>query len=515
MKLLRPLVFALLAVLAASPIAQAQERPERADRSAQARPADDAQHGPGVLRLLPPDATSDKEIAIDGRTVAYTATAGTLALFDQSGEKSAQVFYTAYIAKNANENADKNADATRRPLTFAFNGGPGAASAYINLGFAGPRIADFGKDGRDGAAAKLVDNPESWLDFTDLVMIDPIGTGWSRTAKADDAKHFWSIGSDASLFAKVIALYVAKNSRGASPKYLLGESYGGFRAAKVARALQNDQGIVVAGITMVSPLLEASFQWGPQNALGSALRFPTIVAAHLEHTNTFTPQALAEAERFAMNEYLVALAGPPPAGEAAKALYSRIASMTGVPLDFVTRGRGAVSAPVYMTISRTGGQATSNYDATFKAPDPYPESVRGGGDDPILDGFTRALSGLFVGYARDELGFKTDMTFNLLAHEVSSKWEWGDRREPPGVSGDLRELLSLNPSFRLLVAHGRTDLVTPYGVSRYVLDHLPDIGGRDRVRLKVYRGGHMFYFDAASRREFTADAKAFYQRLPE
>ena len=148
-------------------------------------------------------------------------------------------------------------------------------------------------------------------------------------------------------------------------------------------------------------------------------------------------------------------------------------------------------------------------------PDPYPESVRRGGGDPILDGFTRALSGAFVGYARDELGFKTDMTYTLLAHDVSSKWDWGDRREPPGVSDDLRELLAFSPSFRLLVAHGRTDLVTPYGVSRYVLDHIPPISAApDRAQLKLYRGGHMFYFDANSRRDFAADAKKFYQAGP-
>ena len=135
-----------------------------------------------MLRLLPPDAASDKEITIGGRKIAYTATAGTLSLFDQSGEKTAAVFYTAYVAKDA--------DTARRPVTFAFNGGPGAASVYLNLGFAGPRIVEFGPDGRDGAAAKLVDNPDSWLAFTDLVMIDPIGTGWSRTAKPDDAKNF-------------------------------------------------------------------------------------------------------------------------------------------------------------------------------------------------------------------------------------------------------------------------------------------------------------------------------------
>ena len=174
-------------------------------------------------------------------------------------------------------------------------------------------------------------------------MIDPIGTGWSRTAKPDDAKAFYGVRSDANVLAKVIALYVAKNSRGASPKYLLGESYGGFRAAKVAGALQNDQGIVVTGIVMVSPLLEASFQWGgSQYALGAALHFPTLVATELERTKKFTPEAMAEAERFAMNEYLTTLAGRPPTGDKAKAFYGRIAEMTGLPVDVVTKSRGWV-----------------------------------------------------------------------------------------------------------------------------------------------------------------------------
>ena len=496
--------FLVAALLAFSSPAVSQERPSRPERAAQSKPEEP--HGLGVLRLLPEDAVSDKEITVGGRKIAYTATAGTLALFDQNGDKTAAIFYTAYVAKNG--------DPARRPITFAFNGGPGASSAYLSLGVAGPRIVEFGPDNRDGAAAKLIDNPDSWLAFTDLVMIDPIGTGWSRTVKPDDAKTFWNVRSDTNVMAKAIALYSAKNSRVASPKYLLGESYGGFRAVKVAGALQHDQGLIVGGIVMLSPLMETSFQWGPQNALGSALRLPTIVAAHLEHINKFTPQALADAERFAMNDYLVALAGRRLSGDAAKAFYSRVADITGVSVDMVARARGAVSPSVYMTVSRAQGQAISNYDATFNVPDPYPESPRGGDGDPILDGFTRALAGAFVSYAHDELGFKTDMTYNLLASEVSSKWEWGDRREQPGVSGDLRELLSLNPSFRLLVAHGRTDFVTPYGVSRYVLDHLPDIGSPDRAQLKLYRGGHMFYFNADSRSAFATDVKNFYQPGP-
>src|ERR1700712_4113091 len=150
MRKLRASLLALLALLSASPIAFAQDRPSRAERQSQSKPEES--QGPGVLRLLPPDSTGDKEITVGGRKIAYTATAGTLSLFDQNGEKSAAVFYTAYIAKDSGD--------ARRPITFAFNGGPGAASAYLNLGLVGPRTVDFGPDNRDGAAAKLVDNPD-------------------------------------------------------------------------------------------------------------------------------------------------------------------------------------------------------------------------------------------------------------------------------------------------------------------------------------------------------------------
>lgn len=458
----------------------------------------------GVLRLLPDDATSEHTIAVGGRTLAYTATAGTLALYDQTGEKSAAIFYTAYVAKDR--------DTAKRPITFAFNGGPGAASVYLHLGLAGPRIVDFGPQGNDGAAATIVDNPDTWLAFTDLVFIDPISTGWSRTAKPDAAASYHGVRRDSEMLAKVIALYVAKTSRSASPKYLLGESYGGFRAAKVARALQVEQGIVLTGIVMVSPMLEAALQWtGASNALGAALHFPSIGAAELDRTRRYTPQAMAEIERFALNDYLVALAGPPLAPDQAKAFYARVAQMTGLTPQAVEQARGYVRAP-YLRALRDKGQVASFYDATFVAPDPFPESDGRRGGDPVLDGFTRALSGAFVGYARDELGFKTDMTYVLLADGVAGKWDWGDRRYPPGASEDLRTMLSLDPSFRVMIAHGRSDLVTPHGVSRYVLDQIPPIGAPGRVALKLYRGGHMFYFDAESRREFARETAEFYEK---
>jgi carboxypeptidase C (cathepsin A) len=315
--------------------------------------------------------------------------------------------------------------------------------------------------------------------------------------------------------AKVVALYVARHARSASPKYLLGESYGGFRAAKTARVLQQDQGIVASGIVMVSPLLETGYTFGGDRlSLGCALQLPSIVAAELEFRHALTPEKLAEAERFAMTEYLTTLAGRPPQDEAGRPFYSRVAEMTGLPVETVEKARGCVR-DAYLNHRRDRArQSLSAYDASFGVDDPYPDSDRRRGADPVLDGFVRALGGLFADYARNELGFKTDVTYSLLAGEVSRRWDWerGGRGGGQGVSDDIRELLALNPSFRLLVTHGSSDLVTPHMVSRYILDHIPQIGGPDRVQLKVYSGGHMFYLADPARIAFTQDAKAFYQR---
>jgi carboxypeptidase C (cathepsin A) len=462
------------------------------------------QGGPGVLSLLPSDSVTEHSIETPAGKLAYTATAGTFSLFDQSGERSAAVFYTAYVAKPNDP---------RRPLTFVFNGGPGAASAFLNLGLVGPRIAAFGMDGHDGANVRLTDNPDTWLAFTDLVLIDPIGTGWSRPAKPDGGSAFWGVHRDAESMAKVIALYVAKNGRGASPKYILGESYGGFRAAKVARDLQSDQGIIVSGIVMVSPLIEGEFQFGGDRfALGAALQLPSLVATELERSGTFSKEALAQAEHFALTDYLATLSGPPPRGDVAHEFYARVARMTGLPEDVVARTRGFIRDAYIKNLRAGDHKIVSRYDATFAVDDPNPESESARGPDPILDGVIRAYGGAFVGYARDELGFKTEMTYNLLAADISGKWDWheGSGRGQPSVAEDLRDLLALTPSFRLMIAHGMSDMVTPYGVSRYVLDHLPSSIEEERAELRLYRGGHMFYMDPQSRKSFTADARTIY-----
>jgi carboxypeptidase C (cathepsin A) len=320
------------------------------------------------------------------------------------------------------------------------------------------------------------------------------------------------VRGDAQSLAKAIALYVSKNGRGGSPKYILGESYGGFRAAKVAQTLQHEQGITVSGIIMISPLIEGGLTFGSSRfALGAALQLPSLAAAELERQGKFSREALAEAEGFALTDYLTTLAGPRPTGEAARNFYARVAQITGLPEDTVARSRGFIR-DAYVKHLREG-KIVSRYDATFAVADPYPEQESARGPDPLLDGLTRAYGSLYSNYARDELGFKTEMTYILLASDVAGKWDWGDgsSRVSAGVSDDLRELLALNPSFRLLIAHGYSDMVTPYAVSRYVLDHLPPLGDPSRTRLARYRGGHMFYIDAKSRDAFSSDARGFYQ----
>jgi len=462
--------------------------------------AEQRDNAKGVLRLLPVDAVTEHSLALGKGKLAYTATAGTLAFYDQSGDQSAAVFYTAYVAKDAGDN---------RPLTFVFNGGPGAASAYLHLGLVGPRILDLGPDSRDAARAELRDNPDTWLAFTDLVLIDPIGTGWSRTAKPDDAKQFSNIGADASAMAKAVALYVAKNNRASSPKYLFGESYGGFRAAKAARALQRDQGIAISGIMMLSPLLEGWLTFGDDgSALLAALKLPSLAAAELERTKKFSADSLAAADKFAMTDYLVTLTGGPPKDPAGDAFYQRVAQVSGLPIEVVKQSRGFVTDEYVKSLRGRDSKIVSRYDATFAIDDPLPEQRSARRGDPILDGVTRAYGGAFAAYARNELGFKTDMTYSLLA---DVHWDWQGGRNQASCEEDLRTLLAYGPSFRLLIAHGYSDMVTPYAMTRYVLDHMPPIDPPGRVALKLYRGGHMVYLDPQSRKAFTADAAAFFR----
>jgi carboxypeptidase C (cathepsin A) len=262
---------------------------------------------------------------------------------------------------------------------------------------------------------------------------------------------------------------------------------------------------------MLSPLLEGWLTFGDdQSALNAALQLPSLAAAELERKNAFSPDALAAAEKFAMTDYLTTLAGAPPKGEAAKTFYERVAKMTGLPVDAVTQARGFAANAYVKTLRAPEGKIVSRYDATFAVDDPYPERRSSRSPDPILDVVTRAYGGAMASYARNELGFKTEMTYTLLASDVHWDWQSGGRLQA-SAEDDLRTLLAYDPSFRLLVAHGYSDMITPYAMTRYVLDHMPPFDPPGRAQLKLYRGGHMIYLDPQSRKAFTSDASAFYR----
>ncbi|RYH06640.1 S10 family peptidase [Tropicimonas sp. IMCC6043] len=455
-----------------------------------------------IFDLLPPDSTTQHVWDSATGPLAYTATAGTIDLFDSEGELSAKMYYTAYRAEDATG---------ARPITFAFNGGPGAASAYLHMGLAGPQIAELGKEGGYGATPDLRENPDSWLAFTDLVFIDPVGTGWSRAVSDEATREFYGVEQDAGSLARAISIFVQQNGLLSAPKFLLGESYGGFRAAKVATELRERHGIVLSGIVMVSPFLEGRYlSSSSHDPLSAALQLPSLAAAEMERQGTFSETALAEAEAFAMKDYLVALVDPAPPGAVANSFHERVSDLTGIPAADVARARGYVGA-LYASRSAEDGDAVSRYDAAHAFPNPYPASGYPWAADPVLDGYTRAYGAAFASYARRTLGFDGNMTYELLNDSVSRRWDWDGARSRASSSSDLVDMLTVSPGFRMLILHGYSDAVTPYRVSEYLIDQLPrDLTG-ERVILRNYRGGHMFYIDPASRRAAAADAERFFR----
>jgi carboxypeptidase C (cathepsin A) len=498
----------------ALPPVHAEDAPAPAADHRPSAAAKDKEHPAPAPSLLPPDAVTHHTLVLGGEEIAYTATAGTLALRDEKGEKQAEIFYIAFIR-------DKAGDPAQRPLTYAFNGGPGAASAYLDLGALGPRALDFGADGKPAPAVDRVsDNPDSWLPFTDLVFIDPVGTGFSRAIGGEDvAKKFWSVRPDLDALAQIVRRHMTQIGRLNSPLYLVGESYGGFRAARLAYLLAHQEGIAAAGIMLISPAIEFRFLGGDGlDLLPWALRLPSYAAVTLEAKGMLSPEALKPAEHFALHDYLLGLADTPAEPAARQRFYGSIAELIGLDEGLVARWDGRVPPTAYAKeLRRAQGEIVSRYDGSVAGVDPDPSSAFAA-DDPVLDGSRAPFTRAFLAYAHDELRFETELGYHLLDAEVSRHWEWRDGHANSfgsvGASEDLARALALHPKMRVLIAHGLTDLTTPYLASRYIVDHLPPKVTAERVTLKLYAGGHMMYLRTPSRRRLHDDAAAFYQPSP-
>ena len=453
-----------------------------------------------------PDSVTHHQFNVGAASVDFTVTAATLPLTDDKGERRAGMFHVAYTRDGA--------DPDRRPITFVFNGGPGASSAYLHLGALGPRIVAFGADGTMPApAAKLVDNPDHWLDLTDLVFVDPVGTGYSRPV--GDGKRYWGVAEDLESIASFIDRYLTATGRRGSPKYLVGESYGGFRAARLPEVLAENHNVTVAGLFLVSPVLEFSLINGDALALlPDVLRLPSYAAVRLEQSGTATAEALVRVERFALGPYLTALAATPRDDAALRALYPEVSRLTGVPESAIAQYDGRVPLGLFVKEARRSDKLLiSRYDGSATAPDPYPESNRTRGD-ALFDGLRAVLAGAMTDYLAQSLGVQTDLPYRLSNGQAVRQWNWrsgmGGREGYAGAADSLREVLASNRSFKVAIAHGMTDLVTPYMTSRYVIDHLPASLTTGRITLSLHPGGHMMYLRAISRAGLHADAARLY-----
>jgi carboxypeptidase C (cathepsin A) len=498
-----------VAVLAAPGDAHAQ-RPERNSAAPRQQPGESPGAKPAAtLPALPQDAVTQHEATLDGKKFSYTARAGSINLTNSEGAKQAQIFYVAYTRDGENKAA--------RPITFALNGGPGASAAYLDMGALGPRILDFG-NGRSlpRQRATLIQNPDSWLDLTDLVFIDPVGTGYSIPMVGGEAaqKEFYGVSQDLQALGAVVRRLLDKLDRFGSPVYLVGESYGGFRAARLPLTLANEEGIAVSGTIMISPVLDFSLMGGDDlNPLPWALELPSLAAVNLERQNALTPQALKPAERFALGDYLSSLVAPIGKTTAATPIDAKIASLIGIPESIVTRWNGRVPTGIFIkAIHHNEGEIVSRYDGSVAGPDADPSAYVARHGDPILEGLTAPLTSGFIAYLRDDLRFKTDRRYVLLSGDVGRHWQWGNRGPASAVSAtdDLARAMALNPALKVMIAHGMTDLVTPYMASRYAVDHLPATIARQRIMLTLYPGGHMMYLRPGSRAALHADAKRLF-----
>ncbi|MFD2181159.1 S10 family peptidase [Rhodoplanes azumiensis] len=476
----------------------------RADARPDSRPERDAS-----VRRLPTDSTTEHTLDLGGRTLRFRATAGSIPLFEgEGGPLRAEVGYVAFTMA-----PPAGTPAGARPLTFLFNGGPGAASAYLNIGAVGPWRLPL-----DGASVStppaLVPNAETWLDFTDLVFVDPPGTGFSRIVGGEPArKQFWSVDGDAEALAVVLRKWIDQTGRRSAPTFLVGESYGGFRVPKLARALASDQGVGVRGLVLISPVLDfATLAQRRHLPATWTYALPSMAAAALEARGTFSPAALAEAEHYAATDYLADLLKGERDGEAVERLSARVAALTGLDPALVRRLAGRIDTRTFQReLFRHQGLVGSAYDATVTAFDPSPSAARTQFPDPVLDSTKAPLTAAITALYRGPLKWSHDQPYQLLSGEVNGQWNWGRGRAPPDVVDEVRTILSADRAARILVVHGASDLVTPYFATKQILGQLPVYGEADRLALKVYRGGHMFYSEDVSRKAFRQDAEAFFR----
>jgi len=480
----------------------------------------DKKSGPETLDQPPAYFESEGKIAFGRKKLSYQARAGWLPLYDKDKVR-AEIFHTYYRATG--EGAGK------RPLTFVFNGGPGAASAYLHVGAIGPKRVKTNADGTLPAPpTTLVDNPESWLAFSDLVFIDPVATGLSRSkSEKDDEKDtskepdtfYWDVANDLTSLCNFMSSFLSKENLWQTPIYLAGESYGGYRAARLARMLQEKAGIGLNGVILISPALEWDTLFaGRFNTYATAHLLPSMAASARFHgvsseakPSEDLPSFLARVEKFALGTALPGLSlGSLQSKDAQKKLIKSLAAWIGLKPEVIDLHDGKIN---FVTFDKQ--KVLGWYDAAMMTDDPFPATTNFEGIDPTLAGLNRVYTAGANAHIRDNLGVKSERKYELLNYEVNEKWQWRNDKSgepyPPGATDDLAAGMGMNPDMKVVIVHGAYDLVTPYFTSKYLAMHLARKSSpATKIDLKNYEGGHMFYMWEKSRKAFFKDIKALF-----
>jgi carboxypeptidase C (cathepsin A) len=462
--------------------------------------------------------------------IEYKATAQWVVLRKKE-KPAAEIFSVSYVA-------DGDRD---RPLTFVFNGGPGASSAYLHMGAVGPQRVAFPSDGTlPRMPPRLVPNEDSWLAFTDLVFVDPVGTGFSRIVEKDgkdgkegedakkgdgeDAKEYFGYKRDLESLCEFMGRWLSGHGRWGSPVFIAGESYGGYRVGRLMRMLQETTGIGLNGAILISPALEfGSLVPNDYDVLASVDLLPTMALAAVHHgrsrafaADTPTEEVIRGAEEFgtgAFASFLVRGASMPAA--ARDEILGRLADLIGLPIATVARAEGRIPIEVFTReLLRDERKVIGLYDATITATDPFPDRDAFAGPDPTLAGIGPAYTAAINRQLRSEIGVQTDREYELLSLEVNQAWR-NDAPEhffapPDGATDDIRYGMALNPHMKTFITHGRYDLVTPF----YSSDRLRNLMRLDpetasRLTVRHFDGGHMFYAWEGSRRELSVAIAAF------
>ncbi|HYE31012.1 MAG TPA: peptidase S10 [Methylomirabilota bacterium] len=455
-------------------------------------------------------------VTIAGQKIEYLSTAGTITLKDAEEKPRASFFFIAYTRTNGPSGKP-------RPLTFSFNGGPGSSSVWLHMGVLGPRRAPLKEDGSlPPPPYPPVENPFSLLDETDLVFIDPVSTGFSRAIPVKEANKFHGVSEDVESVADFIRLYVTRYQRWASPKFLIGESYGTTRAAGLANHLQDRHGMYLNGVMLVSTVLDfktLSFEEG--NESGFILFLPTYTATAWYHKQlpenyqADLPAALRAAEEFALGPYTQALMkGGALTPAEREDIAARLAALTGLSKEFVLNSNLRIRAQhFFKELLRDQRKTVGRFDSRYIGQD---ETASGATAeyDPSYVAVQGPFTGAFNHYLRAELNYKSDLVYEIL-NGLYGSWNLGDRFKGRfvNVTADLRQAMRKNPYLHVYVANGIYDLATPYLAAKQTFKEIDFTGElQKRVTIIDYPAGHMMYVHQPTLEKMKKDLAAFLQQ---